>query len=110
MMTRSEKENGPEQGRLFNPFLKDIIDRSHPMVWLADSIDWSSFEEALAPSFCEGNGCPSIPVRMMVGMRYLKYMAGVSDEDVLAGWLESKGATATCSTSSSRRRRSICAS
>jgi IS5 family transposase len=88
MMTRSETGIRPEQGRLFNPFLRDMINRSHPMARLADSIDWSNFEDALAPSFCEGNGRPSIPVRMMVGMHYLKHMADVSDEDVLAGWLE----------------------
>jgi IS5 family transposase len=88
MMTRSEKDNRPEQGRLFNTFLKDIIDLNHPMVRLADSIDWGSFEKVLAPSFCEESGRPSIPVRMMVGMHYLKHMAGVSDEEVLAGWLE----------------------
>lgn len=88
MMTRSEKAGGPEQGRLFNPFLKDMIDPRHPMVRLADSIDWGNFEEALAPSFCDGNGRPSIPVRMMVGMHYLKHMADMSDEEVLAGWLE----------------------
>jgi len=88
MMTRSKKGNRPEQGRLFNPFLKDIIDLNHPMVRLADSIDWGCFEKVLAPSFCEGNGRPSIPVRMMVGMHYLKHMADVSDEEVLAGWLE----------------------
>ena len=88
MMTRSGKAGGPEQGRLFNPFLRDMIDLRHPMVRLADSIDWGSFEEVLAPSFCDGNGRPSIPVRMMVGMHYLKHMADVSDEEVLAGWLE----------------------
>lgn len=88
MMTRNETGNRPEQGRFFNPFLKDIIDRNHPMVRLADSIDWKNFEDALAPSFCDGNGRPSIPVRMMVGMHYLKHMADVSDGDVLAGWLE----------------------
>jgi len=81
-MTRSENENRPRQGRLFNPFLRDMIDRNNLMVRLADSIDWSNFEKALAPSFCEDNRRPSIPVRMREGMHYLKHMADVSDEDV----------------------------
>lgn len=88
MMTRDEAKPGPRQGQLFNPFLKDIIDPRHPLVRLAQSIDWKRFEDALEPFFTEGNGRPSIPVRMMIGMHYLKHMADASDEEVLSGWLE----------------------
>ena len=55
---------------------------------LADSIDWKSFEDALESRFCADNGRPSCPVRLMVGLQYLKYTAGLSDEGVLAEWCE----------------------
>ncbi len=32
---------------------------------LRDAIDWSRFERAFAPAYSDGNGRPSIPVRMM---------------------------------------------
>ena len=38
--------------------------------------------------YCSGNGCPSIPVRMMAGLTFLKYMFGLSCQDVLDNWCE----------------------
>jgi len=29
--------------------------------------------EALSPTFCDDNGRPGLPVRLMVGLHYLKY-------------------------------------
>ena len=48
MMTRS-KTSEPHQGDLFKVFLRDLVDPIHPMVRLADQVDWKQFEAALAP-------------------------------------------------------------
>ena len=71
MMTKNRGKN-EKQGELFKTFLKDLISQKHPLVRLAHSIDWQSFEDHLEPSFKEGVGRPSLPVRMMVAMHYLK--------------------------------------
>lgn len=87
MMTRTEK-NAAAQPDFFKPLLRDIVDPGHPMVRLADAIDWKSFEDGLAGAFCENNGRPSAPVRLMVALQYLKFAAGLSDDAVLEQWLE----------------------
>ena len=58
------------------------------MVKLTDAIDWQSFEDGLRECFCANNGHPSCSVRLMVALHYLKYASGMSDEAVLAEWLE----------------------
>jgi len=87
MMTRDTRGE-TTQANLFKPLLRDIVSQKHPLVLLADSIDWKSFEDALESRFCADNGRPSCPVRLMVGLQYLKYTAGLSDEGVLAEWCE----------------------
>ena len=87
MMTRDTRGQ-TTQANLFKPLLRDIVAPRHPLVLLADSIDWKSFEDALESRFCADNGRPSCPVRLMVGLQYLKYTAGLSDAAVLAEWRE----------------------
>jgi len=87
-MFSKNKEKLSEQGLLFNSYLKDIVSSSHPLVKLADAIDWLSFEEGLEECFCHDNGRPSLPSRLMVGLHYLKYTYDLRDEGVLANWLE----------------------
>jgi len=72
----------------FSNRLVDMIDLTHPMVKLADQIDWSRFDEAFEPMFCVDNGAPAIRTRLMVGLHYLKHAFNVSDEDVVARWVE----------------------
>lgn len=87
-MYRKKAAETSFHGSLFNTCLKDIVNRRHPLVKLADAIDWASFENELEPCFCGDNGRPPLPVRLMVGLLYLKYTFNLSDDDVLAGWLE----------------------
>jgi IS5 family transposase len=87
MMTRN-KTTDPQQADLFKVFLKDIVDLSHPLVRLADQVDWKQFEEALAPAFADEDGRPSVDVRLVVGLMYLKYAYDLSDADVVAAWME----------------------
>ncbi|MFA5864954.1 MAG: IS5 family transposase [Phycisphaerae bacterium] len=72
----------------FSTRLLDILDREHPMVKLADQIEWSGFDVAFEPMFCVDNGAPAIRTRLMVGLHYLKHAFDVSDEEVVARWVE----------------------
>ena len=80
--------SGASQGLLFKPFLRDIVSEGHALVKLANAIDWKSFENGLEECFCADNGRKSLPVRLMVGLHYLKYAYDMSDEGVLEEWLE----------------------
>ena len=68
--------------------LEKIINPQHPLVRLAHALDWRRFDELFAPTFHPANGRPGLPTRLMVGLQYLKYAYDLSDEAVLAGWLE----------------------
>jgi transposase, IS5 family len=87
-MKPKKKPKGPIQSELLKVMLKDIVSDRHPLVKLADMVDWNVFEEKLTPTFCDDNGRPGLPVRLMVGLHYLKYTYGLSDEAVVEGWIE----------------------
>ena len=87
MMTRNNASD-PRQDDLFKVFLKDLVDLAHPLVRLAEQVDWKQFEEALAAVFADEQGRPSADVRLVVGLMYLKYAYDLSDEDVVAAWVE----------------------
>ena len=87
MMTRNKTSNA-HQGDLFKVFLRDLVDPEHPMVRLAEQVDWKQFEEALAPVFADEQGRPSADVRLVIGLMYLKYAYDLSDADVVSAWVE----------------------
>ena len=87
MMTKSDASR-PVQANLFKVMLRDIVNPRHELILLRDAIDWERFEKALEPVYCPNNGRPSIPVRMMVGLMMLRTMYGLSDQEVLDGWVE----------------------
>ena len=87
MMTKVDASK-PVQANLFKVMLRDIVFEGHELVLLKKAIDWKRFEEVLEPAYCEDNGRPSIPVRMMAGLTFLKYMFGLSDQEVLDNWCE----------------------
>ena len=64
------------------------LDLSHPLVQLAKSLDWSSFEETFGRACKPGGGRPPLPTRLMVGLHYLKALYDESDESVVAKWVE----------------------
>ena len=76
------------QGSLFQVELVKIIDMSHPLVVLAGKIDWDSFEAVLDCHFSETDGAPAKPVRLMVGLHYLKHAFNFSDELTVERWTE----------------------
>lgn len=76
------------QADLFKPLLIDIVSKDHPLIRLADSMSWSDFDDTFKNKFCDNNGRPSLPNRLMVGLHYLKYSFNLSDEGTVCGWLE----------------------
>ena len=87
MKPRPSSQNDP-QGDLFKVELATLIDPDHPLVRLASQIDWAFFERELGEHFCPTNGAPAKPVRLMVGLHYLKHTYNLSDEQTVLRWVE----------------------
>jgi len=68
--------------------LEFLIDLNHELCLLAEKIDWSKFEQDFAKYFPATNGNPALPARLVVGVLYLKHAYGLSDEAVVARWVE----------------------
>ena len=80
--------NTDPQGDLFLIELESIINLDHPLICLGRQINWAAFERDLGGGFCETNGAPAKPVRLMVGLHYLKHTFNLSDEQTVARWVE----------------------
>jgi len=76
------------QGDLLRVELSFLVDPDHALVKLAQEIDWSFFERELSVAFHETTGAPAKPVRLMVGLHYLKHVYNLSDEQTVARWVE----------------------
>ena len=85
---RPTREQDQPQRELFQVELEQIIDLDHPLVRLGMCIDWASFEEALGATYHPTQGAPGISTRLMVALHYLKYQHDLSDENVVAHWVE----------------------
>ena len=77
-----------EQDDLLRPRLIDLIDGRHELVRLAALIDWSWFEREWAGFFPAQEGRPATQPRLVAGLLYLQHAYGLSDEAVLARWVE----------------------
>ena len=60
--------NLSQQTSLFVVPLDEIVNPLHPLVTLAARINWERFEKELESKFCETNGAPAKPTRLMVGL------------------------------------------
>jgi len=76
------------QGELFRAQLEQILDHEHELYRLASVIDWRVFEEVFGTLYVEHKGRPGLPIRLMVGLHYLKHAFDESDESVVAKLLE----------------------
>ena len=71
---------------LFRPLLSDFIDMDHELVLLSEKIDWTYFEREFSPLYSK-RGCPSIPIRLMVGCLMLKHLYNYGDETLARAWV-----------------------
>ena len=68
--------------------LESFIDMNHELVLLSKQIDWDAVESEFAQYYCVDNGRPGVPIRKMVGLMLLKNIYDLSDEEVVARWME----------------------
>ena len=73
---------------LFRQELVNLINLHHPLVQLAQKIDWSACERRFGGLYAAGVGRPGHPIRLMVGLQLLKHTSNLSDEEVVAVWVE----------------------
>src|SRR6056297_2349016 len=82
------KSRAPEQDDLLRPRLTDMIDMRHELVKLAALIDWEFFAQEWAGFFPSHRGRPATPTRLVAGLLYLQHAYRLSDEAVVARWVE----------------------
>ena len=87
MRPKEMSEQGT-QDELFRSRLEQILNRKHPLFLLANQMDWSFFEQEFGPLYVEKVGRPGLPIRLIVGLHYLKYTFNESDESVVERFLE----------------------
>ncbi|QGJ68434.1 Transposase domain [Planctomycetales bacterium 10988] len=76
------------QQDLFRASFEQILNPEHPLVRLAERIDWRRFEAAFEGCYAADFGAPAKATRLMVGLHYLKHAFGESDESLLDRWVE----------------------
>lgn len=81
MLTKSPSTS--TQTNLFHSELISQLDTKDPLIQLANTIDWSIFDDAFAKHYSKDNGRPSKPIRLMVGLLLLKQLENLSDERVV---------------------------
>jgi IS5 family transposase len=68
--------------------LADQLDQKHPLYQLANSINWTVFEDAFKKYYSEKMGAPAKPIRLMVSLLILKHLRNLSDENLVEQWAE----------------------
>ena len=84
-MLQSSSSN--TQKSLFFTF-EDTLNPNHPLYILSHTIDWQLFEDHFSVLYCQDNGRPGKPIRLMVGLLILKHLRNLSDESVVEQWSE----------------------
>ncbi len=75
------------QDDLFRLQLEQLLDQRHALYQLANRIEWEMAESRFGSLYSE-EGRPGIAIRLMVGLHYLKHTFTLSDEEVVARWVE----------------------
>lgn len=83
-----ESAQGEPQGELYQTRLRWLLDQHHPLYQLAAALDWEFFTQEFGALYVSQKGRPGLPMRLLVGLHYLKHLYDVSDERVVAGFLE----------------------
>jgi len=88
MQHKNSPNQPPNQGEPIKARLDQILNMAHPLFKLANSINWSVFEQEFGLEYGEGIGRPALSTRLVVGLHYLKYLYEVSDESVVERFIE----------------------
>jgi IS5 family transposase len=76
------------QDDLFRPPLAEIINLRHPLVRLAEEINWDFLAGRFRSVCGVGPGQPPLPTRLVAGLFILKNMHNLSDEALCDRWVE----------------------
>lgn len=87
-MTPKASPQKNRQQDLFRTDLVNIIDHSHGLAKLSTIVDWDHLCELFGSTFHPDTGRPGVSTRLMVALHYLKYTHNLSDELVVARWVE----------------------
>ena len=82
------KKRELSQEELFKSRLDQMLDPKHPLFRLANAIDWKYFEKEFGKFYVENVGRPGKPIRILVGLHYLKNAYDESDESCVERFLE----------------------
>jgi transposase, IS5 family len=77
-----------EDKRMTQVRLEAILDKTHMLYELANRLNWNYLIESFGPYYAEGPGRPEVPIRIIVGLHYLKYLENESDETVVEKFCE----------------------
>ena len=86
-MGPKQTENDPHVD-LFRSRLENLVDHSHELVKLAEMIDWEVFDREWGALYEYRRGAPALRTRLVAGLHYLKHIHKLSDEQVVARWVE----------------------
>ena len=78
------KPSQPQTGELFGYPLRDHMNLKHPLILLGDRIQWERIDALVADQFKSRTGRPA----MIAGLLYLQLAFDLSDEEVVATWVE----------------------
>ena len=81
MLTKSSPIS--TQSNFFHSELFSQLDVKDPLIQLANTINWTVFDDAFEQHYSQNNGRPSKPIRLMVGLLLLKQLENLSDERVV---------------------------
>jgi IS5 family transposase len=86
MRPKERRETG--QSDLFRARLDQIVALDHPLVKLAQAIDWGFLEARFGAVYTDDPGRPPLPTRLMAGLAILKHMHDLSDEVLCDRFIE----------------------
>jgi len=68
--------------------LESFLDASHPLYQLANILNWENLIKEFGAYYVEKTGRPGIPIGVIAGLHYLKYLENESDESVIEKFCE----------------------
>jgi IS5 family transposase len=84
---KPRKSGSIPQADMFRLSLDQMLNQRHALYKLAGQIDWNAAEIKFGELYSE-EGRPGIPIRLMVGLHFLKHTYNLSDEEVVVQWAE----------------------
>ena len=82
------KKLGPQTRDMFRHPLVEMINLKHPLVKLAEVMDWDLIEKAFGSHFASSTGRPALSPRLVAGLLYLQHAYDCSDEEIVNTWME----------------------